>query len=599
VYVGDFALDTQSAELFQDGEKIRLPEQPFQILRLLVARRDEVITRDELRQQLWPADTFVDFDRGLNSAIKKLRDALGDSAEQPTYIETIPKRGYRLIAPVRETEAAPKAQQRKPWLWIAAAIAIIAVAAIAVWRFRAGSTPQIRSIAVLPLTNLSGDPTQEYFSDGMTEALITDLAQLQEVRVISRTSVMRFKNTKESLPEIAKELNVDGVVEGGVVRSGQRVRVTVQLIRAATDQHIWAHGFERDISDVITLQRDLSSAISASIHTELMPHARAQRVDPNAYDFFLRGTVALGKETAGGVNEAIAYFEKAVAAQPDFAPGYAMLANAYSQLTFSGTVAPSESMTRAKRAALKAISLDPDLAQGHRELGRVLFQYDWNWPESEREIRRALALNPNDAQTHVALSTLLRLLHREGEAKAESKLIHAIDPLTAKTAGAFLGRGIGYRTNDDYPQAIAEISKAVQMDPTLPRGHFQLGWTLAEAGQLNEGIAELERSVQLSPNNARFRARLAWAYAISGDEAKARAILADLEKRAAHSWISPSSMALVHVGLHQNQQALDLLEKAYRERDFDLLSASGRSLKPLKSEPRFREIIRKIGLPEA
>ena len=597
--VGNFLLDTQSAELFQDGEKIRLPEQPFQILRLLVARRDEVITRDELRQQLWPADTFVDFDRGLNSAMKKLRDALGDSAENPTYIETLPRRGYRLIAPVAEETVVAQPRRIQPWMWAMAALVIVAaVATFVTLRFRQATA--IRSIAVLPLANLSGDPKEEYFADGMTEALITDLAQLKEVRVISRTSVMRYKQTKLSLPEIAKQLNVDGVVEGGVVHSGDRVRVTVQLIGAKTDQHIWAHAYEGEMKDVVTLQRDLSSSISNAIHAELTPLRAVQPVNPEAYELFLRGRVALGKETAGGVKESITYFQRAVAIQPDFAPGYAALANALSEQAYTGSVAASDSFIPAKQAALKALALDPQLAEAHAALGRVLYRYEWNWAGSEQEYRRALSINPNDAQTHTAYANLLRLLHRDAEANAEAERMHAIHPFSGGTADATLAKGFRYLKAGDTPAAIAEMSKAVQMDPTVPRFHFQLGVNLVGAGRLNEGIAELERSVQLSPTNARFRAWLAWAYAKAGDEAKARAILADLEKKSAHAFISPTAMAVVHMGLHENAQALDLLDRAYRERDFELINLIGsNAFQPLRSEPRFRELVHKMGLPEA
>jgi len=556
-----------------------------------------VITRDELRQQLWPADTFVDFDRSLNSAMKKLRDALGDSAENPTYIETLPRLGYRLIAPVEKQQ--PRSRR---WMWAAAAaVVVIAIGIIAALRFSASTGPQIHAIAVLPLANLSGDPGQEYFADGMTEALITDVAQLKEVRVISRTSVMPYKQSKQSLPQIARQLNVDGVIEGGVVRSGGRVRITVQLIQASTDQHLWAHSYERELSDVVTLQRDLSSAISQALHAQLTRSGHAaQRVNPAAYDFFLRGTAAARKENAEGVREAITFFRKAVAIQPDFAPGYASLAEAYSQLAFSGAVAPREWTTQAKQAALQAIALDPELAQGHTELGLVLYRYDWNWKASEEEFRRALSLNPNDASTHNAYASLLRLMGRIPEADAERRRWHGLNPYVAKRADGFLGTGGRSRAAGDYPKAIAEMQIAVQMDPSLPRGHFQLGWTLGEAGQLPEAIAELERAVQLSPNNTRFRGRLGWAYAIAGQNEKARAILADLEKLSARAFVSPAAMALVHVGLHENQPALDLLERAYRERDFDLIGlVNSRTFAALRSERRFQQLVRKIGLPAA
>ena len=306
------------------------------------------------------------------------------------------------------------------------------------------------------------------------------------------------------------------------------------------------------------------------------------------------------KENAEGVREAITFFRKAVAIQPDFAPGYASLAEAYSQLAFSGAVAPREWTTQAKQAALQAIALDPELAQGHTELGLVLYRYDWNWKASEEEFRRALSLNPNDASTHNAYASLLRLMGRIPEADAERRRWHGLNPYVAKRADGFLGTGGRSRAAGDYPKAIAEMQIAVQMDPLLPRGHFQLGWTLGEAGQLPEAIAELERAVQLSPNNTRFRGRLGWAYSIAGQNEKARAILADLEKLSARAFVSPAAMALVHVGLHENQPALDLLERAYRERDFDLIGlVNSRTFAALRSERRFQQLVRKIGLPAA
>lgn len=595
--VGDFFLDTQSGELRRNGETIRLPEQPFKILQLLVGGSGDVITRDELRAQLWPADTFVDFDRSLNSAMKKLRDALGDSADRPAYIETIPRRGYRLIAAVGD-ELAP--QPRRRIVWISAAAAFAAVLLIAAFRFYGMAAPHIRSIAVLPLANLSGDPAQEYFADGMTEALITDVAQLKEVRVISRTSVMPYKQSKQSLPEIARQLNVDGVIEGGVVRSGSRVRITVQLIQASTDQHLWARSFERDFGDVVSLQRELSSAISEALHAELAAGAAqaARRIDADAYELFLRGEASVAKQTNEGVNDGIAHLEKAVAIQPDFAEAHAALAHAYSQQAYGGSVAPSDFMLRAKNAASKAVALDPRLARGHAELGAALFRFDWNWTASEQEMRRAIALNPNDAGVRRTYAMLLRAQRRISEADLQTQHAHELDPYTSTTADGALARGARFSIAGEFPKAIEEMRRATAMAPALPRAHFQLGSTLADAGQVDSGIAELERAVQMSPNNIRFRARLAWAYARGGQDGKARLILEELKKRAAHSYVAPTSIALVHIALHENQAALDLLEQAYRDRDFELIGLlHGPTFKPLQSEPRYQELVHKIGLP--
>jgi len=611
--VGEVELDVQSGELRRNGQKTRLADQPLQILLFLLAHRDRVVTREELREQLWPADTFVDFDRGLNSAIKKLRDALGDSAEKPTYIETLPRRGYRLVAPIHAksaaepnpSEAVPQTGHRPRLIWVGGAVAVIALSLIAAAHLQEPQTYRIRSIAVLPLANLSADRDQEYFADGMTEALITDLAQLQNVRVISRTSVMPYKETSKALPQIARELKVDGVVEGSVLRSGGRVRVTAQLIHAATDQHLWARSYERDLSDIVTLQRELSASISGAIHSELTPEARprlqtAQPVNPEAYEFFLKGTAAFGRGTTQGMTDAIAYFQQAIAKQPDFALAYVSISRTYSQLAWSGSVAPQESGEKARAAALKAVALDPTLAEAHTELGRVLYQYDWNWAGSEREIRRALELNPNDAGAHRCYAALLRTTGRIQEAMAESRRVHELDPLVSKTSVGILGSGGGSRSRGEYERAITEMQRAVKMDPSLPRGHFQLGWTLTEAGRLDEGIKELENAVQLSTDNLRFRARLGWAYALAGRQQEARTILTELRNRSQKEFVSPTAIALVHLGLNETSQALQLLEQAWQQRDFELISLyNSTAFRPLRSEPRFRELMRRIGLPEA
>jgi TolB-like protein/DNA-binding winged helix-turn-helix (wHTH) protein/Tfp pilus assembly protein PilF len=606
VRVGKFELDPQSGELRSNGLKTRLADQPLQILLFLLEHPDQVVTREDLHQRLWPADTFVDFDMGLNRAMKKLRDALGDSADHPTYIETLPRRGYRLIAPVNEstTEIAPSPiRRRHKLMWIGAAAALFVLAIIGGARFRDPAPSPIRSIAVLPLVNLSSDRGQEYFADGMTEALITELAQLRDIRVISRTSVMPYKASKKSLPEIARDLNVDGIVEGGVLRSSGRVRVTAQLIHAATDHHLWARSYERDESNIVTLQRDLAAAITDALRGELTPQARARirtasPINPQAYELFLRGMSAAGRENTQGFTDAIACFEKAVEKQPDFAVAYVAMARSYSQLTWNGAVAPRDFMSRAKTAVVKALSLDPGLAEAHAEMGRILYQYDWDWPRSEQEIRRALELNPNDARAHDAYATLLGLTGRVEEANAEAKRVRVLDPLTKPAAVVGVAGGLQSNKKDD--QAITRLRKVLQRDPALPRGHFQLGRALVEAGDLDEGIVELETAVRLTQKNRRFQAAVGWAYALAGREDEARKVLAELTTRSQQEYVSPVAIALVHVGLKETEPALRWLEEAYQQRDFDLVLANKSiAFRSLRTEPRFRELMRRIGLPEA
>jgi len=611
--IGQFELDADSGELRRDGVKTRLAEQPLQILLLLLDHPGEVVTREDLRKRLWPGDTFVDFDMGLNRAVRKLRDALGDSADQPTYIETLPRRGYRLIAKTSdpavvestaETAEAP-ARPRRAWIWFGASAALAAVTLIAVVRFQTSAHQAIHSIAVLPFANLSGDRGQEYFADGMTEALITDLAQLRNVRVISRTSVMPYKGSRKSLPQIARDLNVDGVVEGGVLRSNGKVRVTAQLIHASTDIHLWARTYERNESNIVTLQRELAAAITAALQAELTPEGRARiqsasTVSPEAYELFLRGMTAAGKENTQGFSDAIAYFAKAVEKQPDFAVAYVEMARCYSEFTWSGAVAPLENMPRAKAAVLKALSLDPGLADAHAVMGQILYQYDWDWVRSEQELRRALDLNANDARAHRAYAALLRLTGRVKEAKAESARVRELDPLSARKPGNVVSAAMALRAAKNYDQAITEIRRALQMDPSLPRGHYQLGLTLVEAGKLDEGIAELETAVRLSKENLRFQASVGWAYALAGRKEDARKVLAELRTRSQREYVSPVAMALILVGLNETEPALQLLEQADQQRDFDLVNANTSSaFRPLRSEPRFRELMKRIGLPEA
>jgi TolB-like protein/DNA-binding winged helix-turn-helix (wHTH) protein/Flp pilus assembly protein TadD len=606
--VGQFELDPQSGELRSDGLKTRLADQPLQILLFLLEHPDQVVTREDLHQRLWPADTFVDFDMGLNRAMKKLRDALGDSADHPTYIETLPRRGYRLIAPINasSTPLVPSSirQRTRLMMWIGAAAGVVALAVVGAARFRAPVPPPIRSIAVLPLANLSIDRGQEYFADGMTEALITDLAQLRDIRVISRTSVMPYKASKKSLPEIARDLNVDGIVEGGVLRSGGRVRVTAQLIHAATDHHLWARSYERDESNIVTLQRELAAAITEALRGELTPEARARirtasPINPEAYELFLKGTAAAGKENTQGMTDAVAYFAKATEKQPDFAVAYVAMARCYSQFAWTGAVAPRDFMPKAKAAVVKALSLDPGLAEAHAEMGRILYQYDWDWPRSEQELRRALELNPNDAKAHDVYAALLLLTGRVEEARAETKRVRALDPLIVRNPAAVAAAG-GPGSNNRNGRAITRMRKALQKDPALARGHYQLGRELVEAGNLDEGIAELETAVRLTQKNRRFQAAVGWAYALAGREDDARKVLAELTSRSQQEYVSPVAIALIHVGLKETESALQWLEQAYQQRDFDLVFANkAAAFRPLQSEPRFRELMRRIGLPEA
>jgi TolB-like protein/DNA-binding winged helix-turn-helix (wHTH) protein len=406
---GPFEVDLRSGELRKHGVRLKLQDQPFQLLALLLEHAGDVVTREELRRRLWPADTFVDFDTGLNSAVKKLRDALADSADQPRYIETIPRRGYRFIAPLVDphspTVPSPAPEPEAPahgtasyqptgsvvtaaetfsftrlrLLFGAAALLLLLVAVLLYRSTGAGGTkqPAIKSLAVLPLKNLSGDPTQEFLADGMTEALIGRLSEMHNLRVISRTSVTRFKDTRLSVPEIARTLQVDAIVEGSIVRDGSRIRVHAQLIRAATDEHFWSEAYDRELRDVLSLQSDVAQSIARKVEVTITgeEHARlssARTVDPEAYESYLKGRYYWNKRTGESMPKAAHYFERAISKDPGYGAAYSGLADCNSGLAWHGFMSPSEVLPKAYAAAQKAVEIDPQSAEAHASLALVL-----------------------------------------------------------------------------------------------------------------------------------------------------------------------------------------------------------------------------------
>ncbi|MBZ5616872.1 MAG: winged helix-turn-helix domain-containing protein, partial [Acidobacteriia bacterium] len=396
VRFGPFELDLRAAELRHNGTKTRLPEQPFQVLVALLEHQAEVVTREELRQCLWGSDTFVDFEQGLNTAVKRLREALGDSAEKPQYIETVPRHGYRLMVPVERLDsAAPaivdaSARRRRIWL-TASALLLVAVALGVIWRqqilerFR---PVKIESLAVLPLVNLSGNPDEEYFADGMTEALITELGKVNPLRVISRQSVMQYKGTNKTVPQIARELHVDGVVEGSAMRVGDKVRITTQLIQANPERHLWSESYQRDLRDILALQSEVARAITNEVKIKLTPQeqtrlASARPVNPDAYQAVLRA------KSEKDSQKAFAYLQQAIAFDPTYAPAYVELAFYYVDETYRAR--PVKEAVPLARAALdKALDLDPTLAEAHAMLGYIKFWFDWDWSGAEADLKRTV-----------------------------------------------------------------------------------------------------------------------------------------------------------------------------------------------------------------
>jgi TolB-like protein/Flp pilus assembly protein TadD len=446
---------------------------------------------------------------------------------------------------------------------------------------------------------LTGDPAQEYFADGMTDALTTQLAQMGDFRVISRTSVMQYKGAKKLLSAIAQELNVDGVVEGAIVGSGPRVRITAQLIDARNDRHVWARSYERDLNDIVALQAEVAQSITEAVVGKLSPQQRerlisSRPISPEATELLFKGLVASSRESYQGFNDAINYFEQAIAKQPDFAAAYSRMSLCYIQFLFVGPLAPREFMLKAEAAARKALNLDEGLEEAHLVLGNILYKYHWNWSAAETEFRRARDLNPNSAEGHRMFAAFLARAGRSQEALAEAQRARELDPRSLQT---LLNLAVASRAAGKYDQAVEELRESLQMDPQRPRAHFFLGITYVEKGDLNEGVAELEAAVKLSSGHPGFLAYLAYADAMSGKRREAQEILSRLESLSQQQYVSPVGIATIHIGLGEKGKGLTWLEKGYQAHDGELTGiATDHTWDALQSDPHFQDLLQRVGL---
>ena len=611
---GVFELDPQAGELRKKGMKIRLQGQPVEILAMLLQRPGETITREELQKKLWPVDTFVDFEQGLNNAIKRLRASLDDSAENPHFIETLPRHGYRFIGSVNGLEQVP-AERAKTTRSAGASIlraalgivAILALAAVLVglnvrgWRdrlFMRSPKPQIQAIAVLPLTNLSGDPEQEYFADGMTESLITELGKISSPRVISRQSVMQYKASKKSLPEIAGELKVDAVMEGTVVRSADRMRVTIHLSQAFPERQLWAQEYDRSIRDVLSLQGEIARAITDEIQVKLTPEERtrlaiSRSVNPEAQDNYLHGLYfAPPLRSESDTQKAIAHFKEAIEKAPTFAPAYAELAMAYFWLGNPEQGGPSarETMPQAKAAVARALQLDPSLARAHLALGLILLNSEWNWSGAEDQYRIALKLNPNCADCHFQYGVLLAGLGRNDEAITQTNHAIELNPLS----------GV-YR---NWLDAIAFFSRQYDLSIKLAENlgdewAMSVGLCYLQKKMYPEAIAYAEKGIARTGRLNDNLGLLALMYGLGGRKSETRKIIGELKERSRHHYVFPSVFAYAYLGLGEKDRALTYLEQAYEEQDPGLfyLKASP-LLDSLRSEPRFQALLRRVNFTQ-
>jgi len=635
---GIFEANPRTGELLKSGVRVRLQDKPFHLLLVLVQAEGRVVTREDLRSRLWPEGTFVEFDDNLNAAVKKLRAALNDSAEHPRFLETMPKVGYRFIAPVsrapelatgmalgQRTHGKPPmltpvlqggrehptslpspdtrvSSGRSKLLQIVAAICVLislTVLTVAHYLRKVPSDLQVHSIAVLPFENLSGDPQQQYFADGMTDELITDLTKLGSLSVISRTSAMQYQGTKKSLPVIGRELNVDAVVEGSVLRSGDKVRISIQLINARNDRHVWAETYERQAGDLVELESEVAEAVADQIQVKLTAaerqrFSRARRVNPEAHEAYLKGLYFWNERTSESLRVSIGYFEEAIRKDPGYALAYSGLADDYDVASDYDLLPPRDSYSKAKVAVLKALELDPTLAQAHATLADMKSAYEWDWAGAEAEFKRALALNPGYATAHHWYAQYLTARGRHQEALAEIGRAMELDPLSPSIS-AFAGSAL-YMARQ-YNKSAEQLAKITAAEPTYAPAHYFLGFTREKQGNLNDAIKEFQKAVDLSGGDPSYLAALAHASALSGNLHQARVICARLENRATTEYVSSYDISLVYLGLGQKQQALNWLNRAYEEDDpnMNFLNVDP-VLDNVRSDLRFQDLLQRIGL---
>jgi TolB-like protein/DNA-binding winged helix-turn-helix (wHTH) protein/Tfp pilus assembly protein PilF len=648
VRFGVFEIDLHARELRKQGRRIKLQEQPFQILVLLLDYRGGVVSREDLKHRLWPEHTFVDFDHSLNTAIMRLREAIGDSPENPRFIETIPKRGYRFIAPIEEVTAplqeksaqahgdafsphssGPIAVPREPAVvsWAkesatgpnsfnrfinrigvvaAGAVLLLAVTAYSIHKVSASraNSQRITSLVVLPLENVSGDKDQDYFADGMTDELIAHLAKIRSLRVISRATAMAYKDSRKPLSEIARDLNVDGVVEGTVLRAGNRVRITAELVQVSTDRHLWAETYESQVGDILTLQGQVTSAIVNEVSVQLSPEDQKRLasspspVNAEAYEDYLKGRYYWNKRSDEGINKAIEYFEDATKKDPNYALGYAGLADCYSVMgsTIVGTMPAAEAAPKAKAAAQKALEIDNSLGEAETSLASVRFNYDWDWPAAASGFQRAIELNPSYATAYQRYSLYLMAMGRPRESLEQINLARQLDPLSLS-----INFSLGWRLYmaRHYDQAIEQLRNTLEMDPNFALVHLVLGETYEQKGDFQQAIEQLQKATAASPNSPLMEAGLGHAYGAAKKMSEARAILNQLMEQSRKQYVAPFYIAIVYAGLGENEKAMDWLEKAYEDRSNGLVFIKvDPELGSLRANARFKELQNKMRLSE-
>jgi TolB-like protein/DNA-binding winged helix-turn-helix (wHTH) protein/tetratricopeptide (TPR) repeat protein len=621
---GDFTLDQARYRLQRGDRQLRLEKLPMELLIFLVERRGDLLSRDEIAERLWGKDVFVEVDHSINVAVRKIRVVLRDDPEKPRFVETVVGRGYRFAAPVISSNGASIQVETLPspadlpseraplgvdekivfphWkvlLGGVAALAVLTILLVLNHDRKGMKQPPITSLAVLPLKNLSGDAAQEYLADGMTESLIGRMSAIHDLRVISRTSIMRFKDTQLSVPEIARTLHVDAIVEGSVMREGSRIRVHVQLIRAAADEHFWSEAYDGELHDVFALESNVAQSIAKKVEVTITGKERQRlnavhSVSPEVYESYLKGRFALGKSNSRSeVEKSIGDFQEAIKRDPQFAPAYVGLANAYFALSTIFVGDPPETVRPIIISAVRrALELDSESPEAHLQLAGME-QIQWQWAEAESEYRRALELNPNDGAAHAGLADWLLCQGRTEEALEWAQRGRALDPLAVSSDEISWILFSARR----YGEALRESRSLVAVHPNSAGALWGLGFVLIAKNQPEEAIPVLEKAVSASDRSPGVIGVLIRAYAHAGRRADALRLLAELKKRKQAGYIPAAAFVNAYLGLGENDQAFVWIEQAYKEHSNILQFVKVHPyFDPIRSDPRFQDLLRRIGL---
>jgi TolB-like protein/DNA-binding winged helix-turn-helix (wHTH) protein/tetratricopeptide (TPR) repeat protein len=619
----DYELDQSTQELRKRGTPLKLQPQPFKVLAFLASRPGVLVTRTELRQHLWPNDTFVDFDLAINQAIKQVRAALSDDPDRPRIIATLPRRGYRFIAQAEReaTDTAPELSdtsrsietsqavadtvRHRPRrrLWIVVAVAALIVVCVIGYRLaRRAKPPTTTRMLVLPFQNLTGDPNKEFFADGMTEEIISQLGAMdpQLLGVIARTSAVKYKNSGKGIDQIGKELNVDYVLEGSVREAAQRVRVTAQLIRVADQMHVWSESFDRNLQDVMALQIDVAHAIASRIDGRLAQGQPARSQPPptnwEAYSAYLKGRhILLDNKSAATIIVALEYFRHAIQLDPNFALAYAGMADAYAEQADSDLDAP-KAFALSKEAATRALSISPDLAEAHVSLANELFYGEWKWGDAEREYRLALQLKPTYEEAHHSYSHYLTLAGRHQQAIAESLWLLRVDPLSSHMNSHL---GLAYLHGGRFDEAVSQFKKTIALDPNYVRVYVHMGLAYESRKMYPEAIAAFRKAVSLAGDTIEGKPELARALIAGGETKEGLQVFHQLQGDARSRYVSSLDMAGIYAALGERDKALALLEKALQNRDGGLLSLHQQyAFAPLRGSAEFERIVHEVGTPQ-